>query len=76
MGEVRMCIASIPFFKEIIIMAFTCDECGYKNTEIKDGGGIPDKGKKIVFKVNEASDLNRDVFKAESCELMIPELDL
>lgn len=24
-GEVRMCIATIPYFKEIIIMAFSCD---------------------------------------------------
>jgi hypothetical protein len=24
-GEVRMCVATIPYFKEIIIMAFSCD---------------------------------------------------
>jgi zinc finger protein len=34
-GEANMCIASIPYFKEIIIMAFVCDHCGYRNTEIK-----------------------------------------
>lgn len=46
-----MCISSIPFFKEIIIMAYSCDHCGYRNTEIKSGGGIPEKATKITFKV-------------------------
>ena len=39
-GNVKMCQATIPFFKEIIIMAFVCDSCGFKSTEIKQGGGI------------------------------------
>jgi C4-type Zn-finger protein len=30
-----MCVASIPFFKEIIVMAFSCEYCGNKTTEIK-----------------------------------------
>lgn len=34
-GVVKMCCATIPFFKEIIIMAFSCDICGHKSTEIK-----------------------------------------
>ena len=39
-GFVKMCCATIPFFKEIIIMAYSCDDCGHKSTEIKQGGGI------------------------------------
>jgi len=34
-GEIRMCQATIPFFKEIIIMAFTCEKCGHRTSEIK-----------------------------------------
>ncbi len=49
-----MCIASIPFFKEIIIMAFNCEYCGYRNTDIKHGGGISEKATRIVFKVDKA----------------------
>lgn len=64
MGNVQMCFSSIPFFKEIIMMAFVCDHCGYRNSEIKEGGGIGDKAKKITFKVNEEKDLSRDVFKS------------
>ena len=48
-GECKMCIATIPYFKEIIIMAYSCELCGYKSTEIKQGGGISDKATKITF---------------------------
>ena len=70
-----MCMSSIPFFKEIIIMAFSCDYCGYRNTEIKHGGGISKHATKIVFYVNSEKDLNRDIFKSDSCSLEIPEID-
>lgn len=56
-------------------MAFSCDACGYRNTDIKNGGGISDKATKIVFKVEKASDLNRDIFKSDSCILAFPEVD-
>ena len=46
-GICKMCIATIPFFKEIIIMAYSCEHCGHKSTEIKQGGGISDKATKI-----------------------------
>lgn len=56
-------------------MAFSCDTCGYRNTEIKNGGGISEKATRIVFKVEKAEDLNRDVFKSDSCLIAIPEVD-
>lgn len=70
-----MCIASIPFFKEIIIMAFSCEYCGYRNTDIKHGGGMSAHATKIAFHVNKPEDLNRDVFKSDSCSFAIPEID-
>lgn len=71
-----MCCATIPYFKEIIIMAFSCDTCGHKSTEIKQGGGISEKASKITFHVQNPEDINRDVFKSESCYVLIPEIDL
>ena len=50
-GFSRMCIVSIPFFKELIIMAFTCENCSAKSSEIKTGGEIGAKGKTITLKV-------------------------
>ena len=70
-----MCTSSIPFFKEIIIMAFVCEFCGYRNSEIKEGGGIGEKAKKITFSVQEPADLNRDIFKSNTAKFTIKELD-
>jgi len=73
-GTVQMCTSSIPFFKEIIIMAFVCEHCGYRNSEIKEGGGIGEKARKITFSVEEPADLNRDVFKSNTAKFTIKEL--
>ena len=35
MGETKMCTTTIPYFKEIIVMAFTCSFCGNRSTEVK-----------------------------------------
>lgn len=57
-------------------MAFTCDKCGAANSEIKTGGEISSKGKKITLHVKHQDDLRRDVFKSDSARVMIPEIDL
>ena len=75
-GMVKMCQATIPFFKEIIIMAYTCDVCGHRSSEIKQGGGISAKATKITFSVQQPDDVNRDIFKSDTCLLKIPEIDL
>ena len=75
MGENRVCVISIPFFKELIITCFSCDNCGFKSSEVKGGGGISDKGTKITVKVNSQKDLNRDLFKSETSQIVIPELN-
>ena len=43
-GETRMCVTDVPHFKEIIIMSFLCDECGFRSVEVKPGGAVPDQG--------------------------------
>jgi len=75
-GETRMCVAHIPHFKDVIIMAFMCEACGYKSNEVKSGGAIAAKGCKITLRVTNADDLNRDVLKSETAGLEIPELEL
>lgn len=63
MGKNRMCICSIPHFKEIIVMCFECEHCGYKSAEVKGGGGISEKAKRLTLVVKTPEDLNRDVYK-------------
>ena len=56
--------SDIPHFKEVILMAFNCESCGMKNSEVKSGAGIEPKGKKVTLKMTDAvMDLNRDVLK-------------
>ena len=37
-GENKMCTIAVPYFKELIIMSFSCDKCGAKAREVKVGG--------------------------------------
>lgn len=39
-GTTNMCVVSVPHFKEVVIMAFTCDYCGAKSNDVKGGGEI------------------------------------
>lgn len=64
--ETKMKMVTIPYFKEAIIMATDCDHCGYKTNEVKGGGGIEDKGRRIILKVENVDDLSRDVLKVSS----------
>ena len=42
---------TIPYFKEVIIMSNACDVCGYRNGELKPGGGFSDQGVVITLQV-------------------------
>ncbi|CAI5758730.1 unnamed protein product [Candida verbasci] len=74
--ETHMKTVNIPHFKDVIIMSTVCDHCGYKSNEVKTGGAIPEKGRKILLKITDPEDLARDILKSETCGLNIPELNL
>ncbi|KAJ3340681.1 hypothetical protein HDU93_006538 [Gonapodya sp. JEL0774] len=75
-GETRMHVISIPYFKEMVLMSTSCDACGYKSNEVKAGGAISPKGRRITLKVTDREDLSRDLLKSETCGLQVPEVDL
>eukprot|EP01041_Mallomonas_annulata_P012141 gene12141-25479_t len=68
-AESLMAVTSIPHFKEVIIMAFTCSSCGFRNSEVKAGGAV-------TLRITSIEDLKRDVLKSDSSMINIPELDL
>jgi len=39
-GVTRLLLTSIPFFREIIVMSFRCEHCGFSNNEIQSAGMI------------------------------------
>ena len=52
--------------QDIILMADSCDVCGYKSSEVKGGGAISERGRRLTLHVKEAIDLSRDVIKSET----------
>ncbi|KAI4999369.1 hypothetical protein ZWY2020_003958 [Hordeum vulgare] len=72
----RFFATKIPYFREVIVMAASCELCGYRNSQLKPGGEIPAKGKKITLHVQNVEDLSRDVIKSDSAGLKVPELEL
>jgi zinc finger protein len=72
----HMKMVEIPHFKQVVIMSTVCEHCGYRSNEVKTGGEVPEKGKKITLKVDGSTDLARDILKSESCALECPELNL
>ena len=73
---VNMKQVKIPHFKEVIIMATVCDNCGYRTNDVKTGGAIPEQGERITLKVERPEDLSRDILKSETAALKSPELEL
>jgi zinc finger protein len=72
----HMKMVNIPHFKQVVIMSTVCDQCGYRSNEVKTGGEVPEKGRKIILKVEGPTDLGRDILKSESCAMECPELNL
>jgi zinc finger protein len=60
----KMKLTKIPLFKEVVIMATDCDHCGSRTNEVKSGGGMEPKGRRIQLKVTGTDDLCRDILKA------------
>ncbi|RAL15735.1 zinc finger-containing protein ZPR1 [Aspergillus homomorphus CBS 101889] len=73
---VNMKKIDIPYFKEVIVWATVCDHCGYKSSEVKTGGSVPDKGKRITLRVDNEVDLSRDILKSDTCALYSNELEV
>lgn len=74
--ETRMKLTQVPHFKEVVIMATTCDRCGHRTNEVKSGAGIEPHGVRLELRVHEPADLARDVLKSETCTVQVPELEL
>lgn len=75
-GVTRLLLTSIPYFKEIVLMSFSCPHCGFKNSEIQPASEIQEKGCKYMLKIETAEDFNRQIVKSDSCSCKFVELDI
>lgn len=71
-GEALTAVTDIPHFKEVIIMAFNCSMCGFRNNDVKGGGAVPTYGTECSLRVESHEDMKRDVLKSDTAQVMIP----
>jgi zinc finger protein len=57
-------------------MCTECNECGYRDSEVKPGGGISKHAVKITLRVTSVDDMKRDVMKSDTAACFIPEMEL
>ncbi|XP_076179722.1 zinc finger protein Zpr1 [Ptiloglossa arizonensis] len=74
-GITRLLLTKIPYYKDVVVMSFDCEHCGYQNNEIQNSGKIADKGIKMTLEVTTVKDLNRQVIKSDYTRVQIPSLD-
>jgi len=75
-GVTKLLLTRIPFFREIIIMSFRCEHCGFQNNEIQSAGEIQEKGAKYALRIDKEEDLQRQVVKSDICTFRIEDIDL
>ncbi|EAA64161.1 hypothetical protein AN2455.2 [Aspergillus nidulans FGSC A4] len=73
---VNMQKVDIPYFKEVFILSNVCEHCGYRSSDVKTGGEVPEKGKRITLSVETITDLHRDILKSDTCALHSEELEV
>ena len=72
----RLLLTRIPFFREVILMSFSCERCGFKNSEVQSAGQIQELGCRYFFTPTEPSDLQRQIVKSDTCDVKIDDLGL
>ncbi|OTB01014.1 hypothetical protein M426DRAFT_64833 [Hypoxylon sp. CI-4A] len=75
-GTTRMLLTKIPYFREVILMSFSCDKCGFSNSEIQSAGTIQPKGSSYILRLTDLADFERSVIKSDTAIVKFIELDL
>ncbi|OSD03048.1 zf-ZPR1-domain-containing protein [Trametes coccinea BRFM310] len=75
-GVTRLLLTSIPYFREIIVMSFRCEHCGFQNNEVQSAGTIRPEGVVYTIRVLGREDLDRQIVKSNTCTVEIPEFEL
>ncbi|KAI0715986.1 zf-ZPR1-domain-containing protein [Cerioporus squamosus] len=75
-GVTRLLLTTIPYFREVIVMSFRCEHCGFSNNEVQSAGTIRPEGVVYTVHVLSRDDLNRQIVKSNTCTVSIPEIEL
>ncbi|KAK3371346.1 ZPR1 zinc-finger domain-containing protein [Lasiosphaeria ovina] len=75
-GMTRILLTSIPYFREVILMSFACDKCGYHNNEVQSAGTMQLKGVHYELRLTSMGDFDRQVVKSDTATVKFIELDV
>ena len=71
----RSATTNIPHFKDVTLLSFVCETCGFKTNEVKaDSGQVSSTGKRWELKILSPDDMHRDLIKSKTARVEIPEL--
>ncbi|KAH6885864.1 ZPR1 zinc-finger domain-containing protein [Thelonectria olida] len=75
-GITRLLLTAIPYFREIVIMSFSCEHCNTQNNEIQAAGTVQPKGTYYELRLTALADFARQVVKSDTATVKFIELDL
>lgn len=75
-GTTRLLLTSIPFYKEVVLLSFSCPHCHYRSSEVQPGGAIAAKGISLTLTASRAADLQRSVLLSDAATVSVAELEL
>lgn len=75
-GVTRLLLTAIPYFREIILMSFHCDHCGFQNNEIQAANQVQPKGTRYELRLFDMADFERQVVKSDTATVKFIELDV
>ncbi|KAJ9165011.1 Zf-ZPR1-domain-containing protein [Coniochaeta hoffmannii] len=75
-GMTRLLLTSIPYFRDIVLMSFQCDHCGFQNNEIQAASEVQPKGSRYELRLFQMADFERQVVKSDTATVKFIELDV
>ncbi|GAO16546.1 uncharacterized protein UV8b_06178 [Ustilaginoidea virens] len=75
-GVTRLLLTAIPYFREVVIMSFSCEHCHTQNNEIQAAGTVQPKGTHYELRLTSLEDLSRQVVKSDTASTKFIEMDL
>lgn len=75
-GMTRLLLTRIPYFREVIVMSFRCEHCGFQNNEIQAAGSVQTRGTHYELRLTNMEDFSRQVVKADSAVAKFVEVDI
>ena len=75
-GQTKMLLTVIPHFREVIVMAFDCSYCGFKNNEIQSASTVQELAIRMKLTIKNKNELSRQVVKSDRCIVKFVELEV